>query len=200
MRTRSRIILGIASLLFLAGAIVIFSPLKIPYQNAKSGKTTSEKIQKSKKFSLINVNTASLSELEKLPGIGYTKAQAILNYRKLHGNFSSPQELIKVNGIGKATLERISNFLTGFSGTSKEESASDAAKKESGASSKVVDINHATVEELSTLPYIGPVKAKAIVEYRKEHGFFSDIMELQNVKGIGVKTIQKIEGFIEITE
>jgi competence protein ComEA len=53
-----------------------------------------------------------------------------------------------------------------------------------------VDINTASVKELSTLTGVGTSKAKAIVEYRKDHCFKS-VGELANVKGIGKKTVEK---------
>ena len=55
----------------------------------------------------ININTADQSELEKLSGIGPSKASSIIKYRSKNGNFSSVKELIKVSGIGKATLNNI---------------------------------------------------------------------------------------------
>lgn len=54
---------------------------------------------------LVNVNTASETELETLPGIGNTKASAIVKYRQRHGNFSSIEDLDRVPGIGPATID-----------------------------------------------------------------------------------------------
>ncbi|HFU76961.1 MAG TPA: helix-hairpin-helix domain-containing protein [Epsilonproteobacteria bacterium] len=54
----------------------------------------------------------------------------------------------------------------------------------------VVDINTASIKELSTLKGLGASKAKAIVAYRKGHCFKS-VDELANVKGIGKKTVEK---------
>lgn len=54
-----------------------------------------------------------------------------------------------------------------------------------------VNINSATVEDFSTLNGVGPAKAKAIVEYRKQIGEFKSIEELTMVKGIGESTINK---------
>lgn len=58
----------------------------------------------------VNINTATVSELETLPGIGPAKAQAIIEYRTQFGPFSSVEELINVSGIGEKTLEKIRNL------------------------------------------------------------------------------------------
>ncbi len=60
----------------------------------------------------ININTAGLKELEGLPMIGATKAQAIIRYRKQHGQFRSLDELLKVPDIGDSTLQAIKPHLT----------------------------------------------------------------------------------------
>jgi len=50
--------------------------------------------------------------LEALPGIGPTKANAIIDYRRKNGFFRSVDELIKVQGISAALLEKIRPFIT----------------------------------------------------------------------------------------
>ena len=60
----------------------------------------------------ININRASLSELEALPGIGAVYAQRILDYRKQHGFFSSVEELSEVKGIGSSTLDGFRELVT----------------------------------------------------------------------------------------
>ena len=61
---------------------------------------------------LVNINTASQTELETLPGIGPVTAQAILQWRTDNGAFSAVDELMEVSGIGEATLADVAPFVT----------------------------------------------------------------------------------------
>ena len=60
----------------------------------------------------ININSASLAQLQTLPGIGITLAQRIVDYRQQHGPFSSVGDLINVSGIGEGKLEAILDYIT----------------------------------------------------------------------------------------
>lgn len=60
---------------------------------------------------LIDVNTATLEELMRLPGIGEVKAREIIEYRRTHGFFRTVDELLNVRGIGKKTLERLRRYI-----------------------------------------------------------------------------------------
>lgn len=55
-----------------------------------------------------------------------------------------------------------------------------------------VNINTATQAELETLKGIGPAKAKAIIDYRKKNGSFKSVSDLDNVDGIGEKTVSAL--------
>ncbi|OIJ16173.1 hypothetical protein BKP35_04130 [Anaerobacillus arseniciselenatis] len=59
-----------------------------------------------------------------------------------------------------------------------------------------ININHATVEELQTIPGIGPARAGAIVANREEQGRFQSIDDLVRVSGIGEKTLDNMREFI----
>ncbi len=63
-----------------------------------------------------------------------------------------------------------------------------------------IDLNRAEWYELIILPGIGETKARAIVEYRKETGFFEYVEQLSEVKGIGTETVKRIKDLVYINE
>jgi competence protein ComEA len=60
----------------------------------------------------VNLNTATLAELQTLPGIGEVLAQRILDYRTAHGQFQSVNELRQVDGIGDAKFDKLKDKVT----------------------------------------------------------------------------------------
>ena len=67
---------------------------------------------KTPESNLININTASITELMKLTGIGKSKAESIIKYREENGNFKTPSDITKVSGIGKNTYEKFKEHIT----------------------------------------------------------------------------------------
>jgi len=61
---------------------------------------------------LININSASLAELDTLPGIGPATAQNILDFKKLNGPFTKKEDLKLVPGIGESKYEKIKELIT----------------------------------------------------------------------------------------
>lgn len=61
-----------------------------------------------------------------------------------------------------------------------------------------VNINLADIQELMTIPGIGPSKAAAIIQYREDNGAFPSTESLLDVSGIGQKTFDKLETFITV--
>ncbi len=60
---------------------------------------------------LVDINTADAALLEQLPGIGVTSAQSIIDYRTTNGPFTQAEDLLKIPGIGSATLEEIRGLI-----------------------------------------------------------------------------------------
>lgn len=146
-------------------------------------------------FAGVNVNAANQSELESLPGIGPSKAAAIIDYRNTNGPFASCAQLDDVPGIGPATLANITPQCE--IGDGKAAAPASSAAKPSGAaaggsSAGRININTAPASSLTALPGIGASKAAAIVADREAKGAFSSCSDLQRVTGVGAATVSAI--------
>lgn len=82
--------------------------------NKTSNKENSKKdnLQKNVLDSKVSINTASISELTKITGIGDAKAKDIVSYREENGLYSSIEDIKKVSGIGDALFEKIKDYIT----------------------------------------------------------------------------------------
>lgn len=60
----------------------------------------------------VNLNTATVEELQSLKGVGPAKAKAIVEYRKKNGNFKSVNDLNNVSGFGDKTVAALKNEVT----------------------------------------------------------------------------------------
>ena len=92
------------------------------------------------------------------------------------------------------------SYVTAASGgvNSKEATNSTSSSSTSDTTSKKVNINTATQEELDTLPGIGPSIASKIIDYREQNGKFNSIEEIKEVSGIGDAKYEKIKDSITI--
>jgi competence protein ComEA len=71
--------------------------------------------------------------------------------------------------------------------------AAALAQKSTAPAGEKINLNTATVEQLQTLPGVGPAIARSIVEHRSKVGKFNKIEEILNIKGIGEKKFQLIK-------
>lgn len=88
--TRRRVMLGVLSALAAAPSIVAVTAGAVAAASAEK----------------ININTASMKELQKLDGVGRGVAQRIIEYREANGPFKRGEDLRKVEGVGAAMFDR----------------------------------------------------------------------------------------------
>lgn len=74
--------------------------------------TTTKRATTKNTSKIININTASVSELTNLSGIGEVKAKSIVNYRNKNGKFKTINDILKVDGISETLFSKIKNNIT----------------------------------------------------------------------------------------
>lgn len=150
----------------------------------------------------IDPNRAPVEELRRLPGIGPTRAAAIAQARSARP-FLYARDLLRVPGIGEATLSRIAPHLTVAAAGGPAGAAplsGRRAPREAFGTSAVrlcgpegeIDLNRADAAALTALRGIGPALAERIVRRRGERGRFESVTDLLDVRGIGPATLQGI--------
>ncbi len=151
----------------------------------------------------IDPNVAEAAELDRLPGVGPSRALRIVREREENGPFAGVEDLTRVSGIGPASVERLRAYLRvegarpnvvaqAVGGAAVDGPAAAMRTVSSAAPGGILDLNRATAEELRALPGIGPVTAGRIVAFREEHGRFVRPEDLKKVKGVGDKTFARI--------
>jgi len=88
---------------------VVLSVVAVLASSAYAQEKTAAKASNDK--NLININTAGVDELVKLPRIGPKIAQRIVDYREKNGKFKKLEDLINVNGIGEKTFKAFENMI-----------------------------------------------------------------------------------------
>ena len=156
----------------------------------------------------LDPNVAAAEELDRLPGVGPSRALRIVREREENGLFTSVEDLTRVSGIGPGSVERLRPYVKvgrggvgakpgpGVEGMGRPPAPPQPAS--SGAPGRLVDLNRATADELRALPGIGPVMAGRIVAFRKEHGRFVRPEDLVRVPGVGKKTFARIAPLVRI--
>lgn len=165
----------------------------------------------------VDVNSADLKSLETLPGVGPAIAQRIIDGRP----YRTSSDLEKVKGLSEARVSAMKDRLTfgrtaapptaaksrpsstELTPTGRRNDSTEPSRNASATPSRVapgekLNINTATAAELEALSGIGPVKAQAIVDYRKQNGSFKTIEEIEKVKGIKSGEFLKIKDNIKV--
>lgn len=153
----------------------------------------------------IDPNTASEEELDRLPGVGASKAARIVQDREQNGPFARPEDLARVPGLGARSVERLRPHLrvassgsrlpageAGFGASPRAVGSAENGTPDPVSGVETIDLNRATAIELQKLPGIGPVTAGRIVAFRNENGRFAEVEELIAVPGVGPRTLARI--------
>lgn len=103
-------LISVSTILSVVFSVILgVSSLAMP---AYAAETPSKAEQEVQIQATVNINTASVEELQSLKGIGKKKAQAIVEYRTSVGNFGSIDQLSDVKGIGSKTVENNKSRIT----------------------------------------------------------------------------------------
>jgi competence protein ComEA len=143
-------------------------------------KTWEKKEYAPKATALIDINTADTSQLISLPGIGSKLAKRIVEFRNKLGGFYSLDQLKEVYGLKPETINMVLPKL------SLDISAI-----------QYISINDVDMASLDAHPYISRAQAAAIVEYRKQHGEFRSMNDLEKVRALDEKLLNKVKNYIK---
>ncbi|MCF7916658.1 MAG: helix-hairpin-helix domain-containing protein [Candidatus Omnitrophica bacterium] len=97
-----KVLIAIAFVIFLGTTIRYFN-LEVKDENISQSTT--------KQFQVININQATALELEKIPGLGPVLSQRVIEYRSIHSSFKTISDLEKVKGIGKKKAKIIAKYI-----------------------------------------------------------------------------------------
>jgi competence protein ComEA len=193
-RTERLILVVLAVLLALGAALRWRSRARPPVLEVSAGTAPPRPIRAPAPPSaeVLDLNRASASALEALPGIGPGLAAAIVRYRTVHGPFRDPSEVLKVRGFGAARYARLRRRL------SVEGRTGGPVSKKSRRTlpQAVLDLNRAGAEELCRLPFLGEKNAGRIVQYRRERGPFREKSDLLRIPDFPVALYRKVSPFL----
>jgi len=129
---------------------------------------------------LIEINSADTIELDKIKGIGMTFANRIVKYRDRIGGFHKKEQLMEVFGIDSVKYNEIKDQV--------EVDASGIKK---------ININTANIEDFKNHPYIRYKQVNALIQYRKQHGNYGNIADLNKVVVLNQETINRLAAYLE---
>ena len=143
---------------------------------------------------VLELNSATLEELDLLPGIGPAKASAIVEERERRGGFADVDGLLEVSGIGEKTLQRLRPYVrvegSPVAGMVQEQAVESASPVREPEAEKVY-LNRAGSQELQRLNGVGPKLAERILEDRQKNGPYKTPQDFLRVKGVGPKILEK---------
>jgi len=131
------------------------------------------------KVKIIEINGADSVALIQIRGIGASFAKRIIKYREQVGGFYKKEQLLEVFGLDSAKFEEIKNQIS--------VNANEL---------KMININTAKLEDFKGHPYVRYKQVNAIIEYRKQHGNYSNIADLNKVAILSQEMIERLAPYL----
>lgn len=161
---------------------------------------TEESLAQNKEVKEVQVATVYINGGVKSPGVYKLKNGNIIDdLIKAAGGFTENADLdrLKVElNLAQKLRDGDHIYISCMSDASLASSGNSSVLQ--GQNGGKVNINKATTEELKTVPGIGDVTAKNIIDYREKHGAFTSTEELKNIDRIGDKTFEKLKDKLDV--
>ncbi|MDQ8004905.1 MAG: helix-hairpin-helix domain-containing protein [Pedobacter sp.] len=129
---------------------------------------------------IVDINAADTLELDKIKGVGAAFARRIVKYRERLGGFYAKEQLFEVFGVDTPKFIEIKDQV---------KIDLDGIKK--------IDINKVEFDDLKRHPYLTFKQMNAIIQYRKQHGPYKSITDLNKVLILKSEVIQKMAPYLE---
>ncbi|MFD3157611.1 helix-hairpin-helix domain-containing protein [Haloimpatiens sp. FM7330] len=195
----------VLSVIFLIVGLNVSKPKEVEKNNEDIFVETKTNKSEFKKSSFKNI-MVDIKGAVKKPGVyKLTNISRVIDLVQMAGGFQNNADLNRVHLSKKLNDEDMiyiykngeKNNVSMVVNNTTSQTSNKASHNDEG-SSKKINLNTATLEELKTLPGVGEVTAKKIIEYREKNGGFSCIDDLKKIDRIGEKTVNKLRDKVDI--
>jgi DNA uptake protein ComE-like DNA-binding protein len=166
--------------MLLPDSITYDRKIKNPVLIAKETESVPSPRKTERSIASFDLNKADTSQLSQIKGIGPGLSRRIIKYRDLLGGFISENQIREVYGLDSTVVEELLKY--GYI--------------HSNAPLIKISVNTATLQDLTAHPYISPKVASIIVDYRKQHGSYSSLESLYNIRALNKATLDKLAPYL----
>lgn len=161
------------------------NPVKSGGQDTASAASPVLKVTPESEVFILEINTSDTLQLQKIRGIGPVLASRIVRYRDLLGGFYNEQQLREVYGLSEETLSRLLEVVV----------VDSLRVQQSITVNKAED-----PADLARHPYLSFREARAIINYRKQHGPYERWEDLKELYSLADSTLLKIKPYIKLDD
>lgn len=152
----------------------------------KEEKLLTDKTKQNRKYTSprivsFGINTATIEELKQIRGIGDSYAKRIIKFRDALGGFYIKEQIRETYQLPEETADELLKYIT-----------------INNFNFKKINVNKADFKELKKHPYINYNLANAIIKFRKQHGSFGKIEDLQKIRILDQDTFDKLKHYLEL--